>query len=473
MYRVFNKSSLRNTPKMQSIGLILILIITIINIELTRSAPADTTTVTSESDSPDTHVINTAVIQNPIQQFNKHTKKTVDFYEYKLIVAKAVQQALNECRKMYKWDRWNCPKAAFLSILDREAYVMGQLPLPSNKELSLTRALIAGSIVLSMIKSCSEGTNSMCSCTSPTVVPIQNSDLFQPTSIYGNSGSMSAIDGPPMHYRHHEMSFDQPDPMLQISRRKRFAQDESGAASLEHEQAINPNIADESSQLETYDQSKNSKFAWAGCDEIFKFGFKVAKMYLDTQDSPKGDASKLINRHNYEAGRQAVKRTMKRKCKCHGTSGTCQVNTCWTTLPDISEVGEYLKRQYRVAAKVGAVTASETDAASLTKELSTINPEKLVFADASPDYCYENKQLGINGTLGRYCSRAKHHKGMEVSRSERDSCDRLCTKCGYKIKKELINDEEACDCRFVYCCTVKCTKRCPIVREAYKCVRHS
>lgn len=317
-------------------------------------------------------------------------RKKVDYYEWRNRVAEGVQKALDECREKFKWDRWNCPKKAFLDILD-------SFPLPSNKELGYTRALIAASIVLSLTRSCSYGTNNVCGCS--------------------NTASLA-----------------------------------SHTATLE-----NP----------------PTQFIWRGCDEEVKFGFKVSKIYLESQDIQQDEASRRIDTHNYEVGRIAIKKNMKKICKCHGISGSCQVNTCWTSVPDLSKVGEYLKRQYRLAAKVGATTAEETDIVALNKELTAIGTDKLVFADASPDYCYENTKLGINGTLGRYCSKAKHRAdGSEVSRNERDSCDRLCTKCGYKIKRERLNTEKQCDCRFVYCCSVEC-KRCPHVEDTFRCVRHS
>lgn len=290
-------------------------------------------------------------------------RKKVDYYDYRHIFAEGVSKALTECREKFKWDRWNCPKKAFLDILDRN-------PLPSNKELGYSRALIAANIVSAFTRSCSYGTNDLCAC-------------------------------------------------------------------------------------------NQSKFVWRGCDEVVKFGFKVSKIYLESQDDKSDEASRRINRHNFEVGRVAVKKSMKKICKCNGVSGSCQVNTCWTGVPDMVKVGQYLKRQYKRAAKVGAKSAEETNIESLNKELSTINTGQLVFADPSPDYCYENASLGINGTLGRYCSK-----------TEKDSCDRLCTKCGYKIQSEEVNVEKQCDCRFVYCCEVEC-KRCPHVKRTHKCVKHS
>lgn len=304
-----------------------------------------------------------------------------NFYEYRHIVADGVQKALDECREKFKWDRWNCPKKAFLDILRR-------VPTPANKEIGLTRALTAASVVLSLTRSCNFGAQDVCGCSQPN----------HPKSL--------------------------------------------------------------------------TKFNWRGCEATFKYGFKVSKNYLEYQDTKHEKASRLIGRHNYEAGRHAVRKLMKKTCKCHGVSGSCQLRTCWRELPDLGKVADYLKRHYRLAAKVGTESGEETDFEGLGKELSAMTKEKLVFNSWSPDYCYENVQSGVNGTLGRYCSRSKHKPdGTEVSREEKGSCDRLCTKCGYNIKREKVYTEKQCNCRFVYCCTVECQK-CPHVEETFRCVRY-
>lgn len=440
---------------MQFIGLVAIIILLFLQHESIKAAPTDSTSPGESDNDSNSQLIDTGMTHG--SQHHHKDKKNIDYYDYRHVVADGVQKALDECRQKFKWDRWNCPKKAFLSILDREEFSSGQDTLPSNKELGLTRAMIASSIVLSMIKSCNVSKKSMCACTNPTVVSAQNGNIF--LQEHKGISPISSIGDLPQH-SHADAKQNQNEmstiPAPQI------------AEPLTMQDAGDMNAASEQA---TFDQSKSSK--WAGCDEIVKFGFKVAKMYLDLQDTVQGEASRLINAHNYEAGRQAVKKMMRVKCSCYGPSANCQFRSCWTVVPDISEVGDYLKRQYHVAAKVGAISAKETDAASLKEELSAISPEKLVFADASPDYCYENKQFGINGTLGRYCSRTKHRtNGTDVSRSERDSCDRLCTKCGYKIKRESVNVDTQCDCRFVFCCAVEC-KWCKRQEETYRCVRHS
>jgi len=435
------------------------------------------------------------VISSTNKQQNKRELDYEYFYKFRNVVGEGVKKALDECRQKFKWDRWNCPLKSFQSIMNQEEFPAGVMP--SNKELGLTRALISSGIVLSIVRSCSVGTNSLCSCGTPMKMSLQNAEIFLA------NGAVPPPQTSPINPQSLEVDPEQTAGQPFRSTNQIRTSVATGPAAGES----NYNVHENPEEIETAEQhnsfirhpsdsedqalaiqetslpstmhvpitnQRGNRFAWAGCDEVIKLGFKVAKAYLTPPDrTPGSDATHLIDAHNYEAGRQAVKLTMRRHCKCHGTSGACQLNTCWTVPPDMSEVGEYLKRQYRVAAKVGAVTAKETDVTSLAKELSSIRSEKLVFADASPDYCYENKQLGINGTLGRYCSRKRHRPdGSEVSRSERDSCDRLCTKCGYKIKREKISVERQCDCRFVYCCSIEC-KRCPHVEETYKCVRHS
>lgn len=44
---------------------------------------------------------------------------------------------------------------------------------------------------------------------------------------------------------------------------------------------------------------------------------------------------------------------MEVRCKCHGTSGSCQLRTCWKATPDFRKVGKELKNHYRNALMVG------------------------------------------------------------------------------------------------------------------------
>lgn len=326
----------------------------------------------------------------------------LDYYTFRHTVAAGLKEVLRECSELYKYEPWNCPHGLFLDVLRRKQ-------LPANKESGLVRAFTAASIVLAITRQCESGSGISCEC---------NLDHLRPPVI--NSDFEEAKFGK-------EITF---------------------------------------MRNRTEEEQISKQFAWQGCDDRLLIAFDVARMYLDSQEVDMDPAimdptTKLINSHNYKAGRLAIKRNAKRICKCHGMSGTCQLLSCWIGLPSLRQVGDYLRRQHRTAIKVGAPSASETDPVQLGKELSRTKPTKLVFVDPSPDYCYENTQAGINGTLGRYCKPGQ----------QQNSCDRLCTRCGYRIKRETIQVERQCDCRFKYCCTVEC-KKCLTNEVVYKCAKH-
>jgi len=53
---------------------------------------------------------------------------------------------------------------------------------------------------------------------------------------------------------------------------------------------------------------------------------------------------------------------MKVQCKCHGVSGSCEVKTCWRSVPAFREVGNILKDKYNGATEVRTcITLSSDD----------------------------------------------------------------------------------------------------------------
>lgn len=55
---------------------------------------------------------------------------------------------------------------------------------------------------------------------------------------------------------------------------------------------------------------------------------------------------------------QIVRKLLKKDCQCHGISGSCQLKTCWKTLPQFREVGDALLKKYE---KAKMVVAQKTD----------------------------------------------------------------------------------------------------------------
>ena len=151
---------------------------------------------------------------------------------------------------------------------------------------------------------------------------------------------------------------------------------------------------------------------------------------------------------------QAVKETMIKTCKCHGVSGSCSLQTCWMRINEFQEVGNYLKRAYRKAIKIDNNYNSpvrQNDV--LKKSMSSLPKSQLAYSEDSPDYCIANTTLGSNGTLGRYCSQ---RRSKDVSKEEKRSCRKLCTQCGYKVKRERRRIIMSCNCKFKFCCEVEC-----------------
>jgi hypothetical protein len=70
------------------------------------------------------------------------------------------------------------------------------------------------------------------------------------------------------------------------------------------------------------------------------------KMNLQAPGKRGAHKRAVMNLMNNEAGRQAVMGLMKNQCRCHGISGSCELKTCWRTLPPFQEIGTRLKDRY-------------------------------------------------------------------------------------------------------------------------------
>uniref|UniRef100_A0A8C6Z4Q2 Protein Wnt n=1 Tax=Nothoprocta perdicaria TaxID=30464 RepID=A0A8C6Z4Q2_NOTPE len=198
-------------------------------------------------------------------------------------------------------------------------------------------------------------------------------------------------------------------------------------------------------------------WVWGGCSDNVEFGERISKLFVDALETGH-DTRALINLHNNEVGRLAVKATMKRACKCHGVSGSCSIQTCWLQLADFREIGNYLKLKYDQAHKLEmdkrrmrAGNSAESRGAT-AEAFSNVHTTELVFLEDSPDYCTRNASLGHHGTEGRECLQT----GKNLSQWEKRSCRRLCTECGLKVEERRAEMVASCNCKFHWCCTVRC-----------------
>lgn len=184
-------------------------------------------------------------------------------------------------------------------------------------------------------------------------------------------------------------------------------------------------------------QINQDNFAWLGCTESVRFAIKTTSAFLDKKEGSDNWAS--INMHNSQVGRQIVQQTMRKVCRCHGLSGSCNLKSCWWKVNDFHKIGKRLKSSFKNARKL------EINNMLRTSDSDTKN--NLIYVEESPNYCFPNQTFGSVGTLGRHCEDEK-------------SCDELCVQCGYNVTEQLEKTVDNCNCKFHWCCQVKC-ETCP------------
>lgn len=154
---------------------------------------------------------------------------------------------------------------------------------------------------------------------------------------------------------------------------------------------------------------------------------------------------------------QIVAELMKFRCRCHGVSGSCAVQTCWKSLSDFRTIGETLKQKYEAPIRIARRSLRTLKRAEKTKRRVPISYTELVYVHRSPNYCRANRKRGILGTKGRECNKTS---------SGSDSCDLLC--CGRGYNTQVVRLVERCECKFIWCCYVKC-KTCETLLDKHTC----
>eukprot|EP00106_Octopus_bimaculoides_P010177 XP_014777619.1 PREDICTED: protein Wnt-4-like [Octopus bimaculoides] len=204
--------------------------------------------------------------------------------------------------------------------------------------------------------------------------------------------------------------------------------------------------------------SIESTFIWSGCSDNIAFGSAFSQTFVDAKERRrKINGRSLMNLHNNQAGRKAIENHMKIQCKCHGVSGTCEMRTCWRAIRSFHEVGEIIKEKFDGATEVRKKNKGTK------KLLVPMNPkfkphtqEDLVYLIVSPDFCEPLPKVGIPGTHGRLCN---------LTSKAIDGCDLLCCGRGYRTIQRISN--ERCNCKFNWCCVVKCLICSVVIHEFY------
>jgi len=194
---------------------------------------------------------------------------------------------------------------------------------------------------------------------------------------------------------------------------------------------------------------------WGGCNRPISYGIWFSQLFVDQVESltrKKRHPRKAMNLHNNRAGREIIRHNLWTKCKCHGMSGNCNLKTCWLSQPKFSEIGKLLKDRYDSAHEMIQEFKIKKNKKKRYKKLIPKYKEYLppstldfIYYEESPDYCVDNKNMGIYGTKGRECN---------ITSSGVDGCELMCCRRGYNV--EIVQETRSCNCKFVWCCLVKC-----------------
>ncbi|KFB53751.1 AGAP009731-PA-like protein [Anopheles sinensis] len=242
-------------------------------------------------------------------------------------------------------------------------------------------------------------------------------------------------------------------------------------------------VFEEGDSLRKLRAKQASRWKWGGCSHNMAFGVEFSELFLDSRE--KGtDIQSQINLHNNRAGRRAVSNNMQVRCKCHGMSGSCQLKTCWKSVPDFRVVGRVLKQQYRRAILVdqsnlgngppmivyrkpkkrkharqnrrpprrprgdkpdGGTQPGGRPVAMSPGGTNRKLENALFYYQRSPNFCERDQISDIPGTVGRRCNRTS---------SGSEGCASMCCGRGYNLIREKRIDR--CNCKFHWCCFVEC-----------------
>ncbi|XP_055331362.1 protein Wnt-11b-2-like [Paramacrobiotus metropolitanus] len=202
-------------------------------------------------------------------------------------------------------------------------------------------------------------------------------------------------------------------------------------------------------------------FKWGGCGDDVSYGMKVGRFFTDipyNQNFQLSRSSKQLKQlwkknrltraalslHNQHTGRRMVADSLTRHCKCHGVSGSCQIRTCWKSLPPMKEISHRLFRNYKRAVEV-RYQSNSASFEPLFPLISAPTSDTLLYTAKSPDYCNADDRFGSMGTKNRLCN---------ATSSGPESCKTMC--CGRGHYSYMMHVPVTCNCKYIWCCRVEC-----------------
>lgn len=86
---------------------------------------------------------------------------------------------------------------------------------------------------------------------------------------------------------------------------------------------------------------------------------------------------------------------MRKHCRCHGVSGSCELQTCWLQMPKLSEVSEMLKQRYNhFAVQVSKRAKKRLRRKEKSERRIPLRGNEMAYIHRSPSYCERNDATG-------------------------------------------------------------------------------
>ncbi|XP_055907700.1 wnt inhibitor of Dorsal protein [Eupeodes corollae] len=204
-------------------------------------------------------------------------------------------------------------------------------------------------------------------------------------------------------------------------------------------------------------EDKTNQFA--KCSDDTDYAEQVVGTILNNSQDDSLDVQAYAVLHNNRAAKIAVRQSLRRYCRCDNEPLPCnESKKCWHSLRPFSEIAGRVRKMYENALVVNADNSGVVNWKHIPEDV-------LVFVEDSPNYCKSNAIAGWTGMRGRQCSR---ERGSNVSQQERQSCRNLCRSCGLRTRGQAVVVKKRCNCRFSWCCEVKC-EICVSVEKQHYC----
>ncbi|RXG70934.1 Protein Wnt-4 [Armadillidium vulgare] len=170
-------------------------------------------------------------------------------------------------------------------------------------------------------------------------------------------------------------------------------------------------------------------FQWEGCSDNIAYGISLSKRFVDAKDVHLIRKSKRIKRNKKQRSR--VARSL---MNLHNNEAG-------------RKIGELLKEKFDGATEVKSeIIGGRAELQPNQQFFKRPTETDLVYLSKSPEYCERDLKHGSLGTVGRRCNKGSHSL---------DGCDLLC--CGRGYTSHWVKVKERCNCKFHWCCYVKCS----------------